>query len=90
MPLGTLSPSCAVLTPRHPRFSSALIDDLVSQSLQSKEQVLRAASYFDIPSATLAPNLKMLEDIFRARNEIVHEIDNDAGEHSYVLEYDHR
>ena len=77
----TLDPSflSSVLASRDPRdvLVSALIDDLVSQSLQSKEQVLRAASYFDIPSATLAPNLKMLEDIFRARNEIVHEMDVD-------------
>ena len=77
----TLDPSflSSVLASRDPRdvLVSALIDDLVSQSLQSKEQVLRAASYFDIPSATLAPDLKMLEDIFRSRNEIVHEMDVD-------------
>ncbi len=56
---------------------SALIDDLISQSLQSKDQVLRVGSFFDIRSAALAPDVRLLERIFRARNEIVHEMDVD-------------
>ena len=56
---------------------STLVADLISQSLQSKDQVLRVASYFDIPSAALATDLKLLDRIFRARNEIVHEMDVD-------------
>ena len=59
---------------------SALVDDLISQSLQSKEQVLGVASYFDILSAMLAHDLKLLEHIFRARNEIVHEMDVDFAQ----------
>lgn len=80
----TLDPSflSSVLASRDPRdvLVSELIDDLISQSLQSKEQVLRVASYFDIPSAALAPDLSLLERIFRARNEIVHEMDVDFAQ----------
>lgn len=72
----------SVLASRDPRdvLVSALVDDLVSQSLQSKDQVLRVASYFDIPSAVLATDLRLLERIFRARNEIVHEMDVDFAQ----------
>lgn len=80
----TLDPSflSSVLASRDPRdvLVSELVDDLISQSLQSKEQVLRVASYFDIPSPALAPDLKLLERIFRARNEIVHEMDVDFAQ----------
>ena len=69
----------SVLASRDPRdvLVSALVADLISQSLQSKDQVLRVASYFDIRSDALATDLKLLERIFRARNEIVHEMDVD-------------
>ena len=80
----TLDPSflSSVLASRDPRdvLVSALVADLISQSLQSKDQVLRVASYFDIPSTALAPDLKLLERIFRARNEIVHEMDVNFAE----------
>ena len=80
----TLDPSflSSVLASRNPRnvLVSALVADLVSQSLQSKEQVLRAASYFDIPSAALASDLRLLERIFRVRNEIAHEMDVDFAQ----------
>lgn len=36
--------------------------------------------WFDIPSAALATDLKLLERIFRARNEIVHEMDVDFAQ----------
>ena len=72
----------SVLASRDPRdvLVSALVDDLISQSLQSKDQVLRVASYFDIPSAALTTDTKLLERIFRARNEIVHEMDVDFAQ----------
>lgn len=72
----------SVLASRDPRdvLVSALVDELISQSLQSKDQVLRVASYFDIPSAALATDLRLLERIFRARNEIVHEMDVDFAQ----------
>lgn len=80
----TLDPGflSSVLTSRDPRnvLAGTLVTDLTSQSLQSKDQVLRVASYFDIPSAALASDLKLLDRIFRARNEIVHEMDVDFAQ----------
>ncbi len=80
----TLDPGflSSVLASRDPReeLVRALVGDLISQSLQSKDQVLRAASYFDIPSAALATDLGQLDRIFRARNEIVHEMDVDFAQ----------
>ena len=81
---GELNPEflSTVLVSRYPRnvLVNELVTNLVSQSLQSKEQVLRAASYFDIPSVTLASDLNLLEDIFRARNEMAHEMDVDFAQ----------
>ncbi len=80
----TLDPGflSSVLASRDPRdvLISTLVADLISQSLQSKDQVLRVASYFDIPSAALATDLKLLDRIFGARNEIVHEMDVDFSQ----------
>ena len=80
----TLDPGflSSVLTSRNPRnvLVGTLVTDLTSQSLQSKDQVLRVASYFDIPSAALATDLGLLDRIFRARNEIVHEMDVDFAQ----------
>ncbi len=69
----------SVLSSRDPRdvLVSTLVDDLTSQSVQSKEQVLKVASHFEIPSDELTTNKRGLESIFRARNEIVHEMDVD-------------
>lgn len=68
-----------VLSSKDPRdvLVTELVNELTSQSLQSKDQVLRAASFFDIPSNTLAPDLKLLGRIFQARNQIAHEMDVD-------------
>ena len=77
----TLDPQflAEVLASRDPRevLVNGLVDELVSQSLQSKETLLRAASYFDIPSTDITANLGYLEEIFRARNQIAHEMDVD-------------
>ena len=54
-------------------FVSRLLDD----SLQSKDQVLQIASYFDIPSAKLTNSLKSLSEVFSIRNLIIHEMDVD-------------
>ncbi|TKS60588.1 MAG: hypothetical protein EWM73_03090 [Nitrospira sp.] len=68
-----------VLASRDPRdvLVSELINELVSQSLQSKDALLRAASYFDIPSVELTSDIGGLGRIFDARNQIVHEMDVD-------------
>jgi hypothetical protein len=77
----TLDPQflAEVLASRDPRavLVDGLVDELVSQSLQSKETLLRAASYFDIPSTDLTPDLGYLEEIFKARSQIAHEMDVD-------------
>ena len=71
-----------VLTGTDPRkvLVAELVGELTSQSLQSKDQVLRAASYFDIPSNDLTQNIRLLEDIFQSRNQISHEMDVDLNQ----------
>lgn len=58
-----------------------LINDLVysicSASLQSKEQLLKVAANFDIPTVEISKDLKKLEEIFSVRNQIAHEMDVD-------------
>ena len=83
---GTLDPKflAGVLTGTDPR--TVLIAELVgeseltSQSLQSKDQVLRAASFFDIPSNALTSDIRLLDRIFQARNQISHEMDVDLNQ----------
>ena len=57
-----------------------LVGELTSQSLQSKDQVLRAASFFDIPSNALTPDIRLLDRIFQSRNQISHEMDVDLNQ----------
>jgi hypothetical protein len=68
-----------VLASRDPRdvLVSELISELVSQSLQSKDALFRAASYFDVPSNELTGDSSGLAKIFEVRNQIVHEMDVD-------------
>ena len=81
---GTLDPRflAGVLTGTDPRkvLVAELVRELTSQSLQSKDQVLRAASYFDIPSNVLAEDIRRLEEIFQSRNQISHEMDVDLNQ----------
>ena len=62
-----------VLTGTDPRkvLIAALVGKLTSQSLQSKNQVLRAAPYFDIPSHALTPNIRLLEQIFQSKTRFL-------------------
>ena len=82
LPLDTQSTTrllADVLTTPSPR--SALIQHLVrnltGRSLQSKDQILRAGSFFDIPSSELIDDMALFDEIFRARNQIAHEMDID-------------
>jgi hypothetical protein len=70
-----------VLVDRDPRsrLLARLVDDLTSGSLQSADEVMRMASYFDIPSRDLVQDVPLLQRIFNARNQIVHEMDVDFG-----------
>ena len=66
-----------VLTRQRPRdrLIEILVSDLTSQSLQSKDQLLRVGSFFDIQSDLITPDPNDLAKIFTARNQIVHEMD---------------
>lgn len=68
-----------ILTAREPR--AALVEELVRNltgtSLQSKAQILRAGSFFDLPSHQLVDDMDLFDAIFRARNQIAHEMDID-------------
>jgi hypothetical protein len=76
---GELAPAtlAEILADRDPRnyLIRRLIHDLTSGSLQSAEEVMRIASYFDIPSRDLEIEVKFAQEIFGARNQIVHEMD---------------
>ena len=56
---------------------AGLVGELTGESLQSTEQLLRAAAHFNIPSQQICDDPKTLSLIFRARNEISHEMDID-------------
>lgn len=54
-----------------------LVADLTLSSLQSKDELLKIASYFNIPSNELTTDFGLLKEIFDVRNQIVHEMDID-------------
>lgn len=68
-----------VLLDNDPR--NALIEELkrklTSDSLQSKDQIYKIAAYFNIKSKDLHSDDKKLQDIFKVRNQIAHEMDID-------------
>ena len=71
-----------VLSDHNPRnrLIDLLVRDLTSRSLQSTEEILKAVSYFDIPSVQIVADPSHLTNIFRARNQIVHEMDVDFSQ----------
>jgi hypothetical protein len=54
-----------------------LVQSLQANSLQSKDQLLKVASHFNIPSDKLSKDFSLLQKIFEARNQIAHEMDID-------------
>ena len=68
-----------ILTQKRPRdrLIKILVSDLTSQSLQSKDQLLKVGSFFDIQSNSITKDPNDLARIFTARNQIVHEMDID-------------
>lgn len=56
-------------------FMQEVVRELTSSSLQSKDELLKIASYFNIPSSNLTTNFNLLKEIFDVRNQIIHEID---------------
>jgi len=50
------------------------------RAMLSKAQLLRAGSFFDLPSGELVDDMALFDDIFGARNQIVHEMDIDFSQ----------
>ena len=66
-----------LLTCNNPReeLKIRLAYNLTSNSLQSKDQILKIAAYFDVPSASIVKDFVELQNIFLERNKIIHEMD---------------
>jgi len=74
-----------LLTSHDPRveLKKRLAYHLTSNSLQSKDQILKVVSFFDIPSNSIVNDFQALHDIFLERNKIIHEMDiNFEGDRS--------
>ncbi len=73
-----------VIADRHPRdrLIQYMIADLVSGSLQSVSELMKVASYFNIPPNNLVRKEEQddMKRIFDARNEIIHEMDVDFSQ----------
>ncbi|MEW6249877.1 MAG: HEPN domain-containing protein [Planctomycetota bacterium] len=54
--------------------------ELTGFSLQSKDQLLRAAAYFAIPADEIGEDMNRLKTVFEARNQIAHEMDIQLGQ----------
>ena len=57
-----------------------LVSELTGSSLQSKDQLLRVATYFAIKANEIAGDLNKLKDTFDTRNQIAHEMDIQLGQ----------
>lgn len=66
-------------SPRKLLFSQ-LVRDLTSDSMQSAEQLLKVAAYFNIPSERISQDIRLLKEIFSVRNQIGHEMDIDFSQ----------
>lgn len=66
-----------LLTSSNPRdhLKERLAYNLTSNSLQSKDQILKVAAYFDVPSNSIVSDYDGLHKIFLERNKIIHEMD---------------
>jgi hypothetical protein len=62
------------------RVIQEVIAELTASSLQSSEQVLRTAAFFDIASPRLTPDPRALQEIFNRRNQMAHEMDVDFSQ----------
>lgn len=56
-------------------LTNDLIDELTKDSLQSVDQLLRIAAYFAITKEEILEDVELVKRIFKARNEITHEMD---------------
>lgn len=69
------------ITARSPREQALtrFMQILGQNSLQSKDQVFQIASFFDIPSKSIYPKPDELQEVFKVRNKIIHELDIDLA-----------
>lgn len=58
-------------------FSKAMVRDITSGSLQSKDELFRVGACFNVPTASFISNDTELKKVFDVRNEISHEMDVD-------------
>lgn len=72
--LGDLNPREALLR--------SLINELTSQSLQSVDQLLKTAAFFNIESRKVCEDPNLLRQVFQMRNQISHEMDVDLNQTS--------
>lgn len=66
------------------------IDDLRGKSLQSVPELFRIASYFNIKSKIISEEEEELKEVFRIRNNIIHEMDVDFSQKKRNLTPRHR
>lgn len=59
-----------------------LINNLTSQSLQSVDQLLKTAAFFNIESRKICEDPNLLRQVFQMRNQISHEMDVDFNQAS--------
>lgn len=72
--LGDINPREALL--------KSLIGELTSQSLQSVDQLLKTAAFFNIESRRICEDPNLLRQVFQMRNQISHEMDVDLNQTS--------
>lgn len=71
-----------ILSSRFPQreLITDLVDSICAASLQSKDQLLRVAAFFNIESKTIMNNPQIVKEIFETRNQISHEMDVDFSQ----------
>jgi len=71
-----------ILVSRFPQreLINDLVNTLCTPSLQSRDQLLRVASYFNIDSTSIISDHDLVKQIFDARNQISHEMDVDFNQ----------
>ncbi len=62
------------------RMLALLVNDLTAKSLQSADELFKIASYFDIKSNIISKEPNKLREVFRMRNDIIHEMDVDFSQ----------
>ena len=60
-------------------MTALLVRHLTDNSLQSVDMLLRAVSFFAIEPISIVGNPNALRDVFRIRNEIIHDMDVDPS-----------